>query len=746
MVKKYYIKYLPFKSNIFFQNSSLHAGDSDSDDDDDDMDDEDDDLFEDAEEGDDDAFNTEKEEAARSLLSLQNPTNSMTNQGLLPNRPKSSAYLGDLQSAPINQSTDQPSSSEDPLLRSEQALVSANTQRAQDLQQVQGESQEPCLNLKQFLPPNTAERYYFSSPAKSENGPVSPTGITTSLSSSTITTSSSPTIWSIARMSVTTTTSSSSARPGFLPLGLGGSVSIYKTSNSVSSTPSLLQLLPNNNGSAQNVIKERSADILSPVTESATVLSFINKTLMVSNGASRMFESESDPPAPALSAYLQERAAVRAANKTTPFNSLNNSASPKNIVISSGDQEMSQVVVSLLPTQAVPTTAAAITVITPLPVQTTTTTPVSLPTAIVKPSFGSVAHHIEDKYAPRNVTMNVKDLPEDVTSNSTSRHPQLPQDIHLAAANALAKGAATAAASSESQPSTSGGDNSASGEPYGQSTSDQTEIFQTNDEGKSVCGICSKVFSKASQLRLHVNIHYFERPFRCDSCAVSFRTKGHLQKHKRSVGHFNKVNINATFGTPTATNPRPFKCVDCKIAFRIHGHLAKHLRSKMHIMKLECSGKLPIGMFAEMERLGTNLNEIDTSDCENSLESLQQIALRLYKQDPSKLVSRDDDMSRNILVGSDASDTEDSEPMVNGGDSVKHETHDGNGCQPILAAVQAPPPPPAVSLTMIPLQNSSSWENLNFSRRASFSSSGHDDHSTDSEAVSFQILTFTTDM
>ena len=61
------------------------------------------------------------------------------------------------------------------------------------------------------------------------------------------------------------------------------------------------------------------------------------------------------------------------------------------------------------------------------------------------------------------------------------------------------------------------------------------------------------------------------------------------------------------------------------IAFRIHGHLAKHLRSKMHIMKLECIGKLPIGMYAEMERLGTNLNEIDTTDCENSLESLQVI-------------------------------------------------------------------------------------------------------------------------
>ena len=131
------------------------------------------------------------------------------------------------------------------------------------------------------------------------------------------------------------------------------------------------------------------------------------------------------------------------------------------------------------------------------------------------------------------------------------------------------------------------------------------------------------MFSKPSQLRLHVNIHYFERPFRCEACAVSFRTKGHLQKHKRSVGHFNKVNINATFGAPSTDNPRPFKCSDCMIAFRIHGHLAKHLRSKMHIMKLECIGKLPIGMYAEMERLGTNLNEIDTTDCENSLESLQ---------------------------------------------------------------------------------------------------------------------------
>ena len=161
--------------------------------------------------------------------------------------------------------------------------------------------------------------------------------------------------------------------------------------------------------------------------------------------------------------------------------------------------------------------------------------------------------------------------------------------------------------------------------------------YKLTDDGKTACSICNKVFTKPSQLRLHINIHYFERPFRCEACAVSFRTKGHLQKHKRSVTHFNKVNMNLTFGTPSSENPRPFKCSDCMIAFRIHGHLAKHLRSKMHIMKLECLGKLPFGTYAEMERSGINLNEIDTTDCHNSLESLQSLAHRLYKQDPSKL-------------------------------------------------------------------------------------------------------------
>ncbi|XP_014215282.1 uncharacterized protein LOC106644347 [Copidosoma floridanum] len=159
------------------------------------------------------------------------------------------------------------------------------------------------------------------------------------------------------------------------------------------------------------------------------------------------------------------------------------------------------------------------------------------------------------------------------------------------------------------------------------------------DDTRNVCNICNKVFNKQSQLRLHTNIHYFERPFRCESCGISFRTKGHLLKHERSTLHHNKVNMTSTFGAATSTNPRPFKCTDCKSAFRIHGHLAKHLRSKMHIMKLECLRKLPFGTYAEMERSSVSLNDIDTSDCNTSLISLQSIAKKLCQQNPSQLVS-----------------------------------------------------------------------------------------------------------
>ncbi|XP_026320269.1 zinc finger protein 40 isoform X2 [Hyposmocoma kahamanoa] len=178
------------------------------------------------------------------------------------------------------------------------------------------------------------------------------------------------------------------------------------------------------------------------------------------------------------------------------------------------------------------------------------------------------------------------------------------------------------------------------------------------EDGRRVCDFCNKTFTKPSQLRLHLNIHYMERPFRCGVCAVSFRTRGHLQKHERSGSHHNKVSMTSTFGAATSFNPRPFRCSDCNIAFRIHGHLAKHLRSKMHVMRLECLFKLPFGTFTEIERAGVSLTDIDTTDCASSLASLQSLARKLHEKDPTKLEYREPSTIGAPSAGKESSDDE----------------------------------------------------------------------------------------
>ncbi|CAG9796509.1 unnamed protein product [Diatraea saccharalis] len=183
------------------------------------------------------------------------------------------------------------------------------------------------------------------------------------------------------------------------------------------------------------------------------------------------------------------------------------------------------------------------------------------------------------------------------------------------------------------------------------------------EDGRRVCDFCNKTFTKPSQLRLHLNIHYMERPFRCSVCAVSFRTRGHLQKHERSGSHHNKVSMTSTFGAATSFNPRPFRCSDCNIAFRIHGHLAKHLRSKMHVMRLECLFKLPFGTFTEIERAGVSLTDIDTTDCASSLASLQSLARKLHEKDPTKLEYREPSSSAMSGVPASRESSEDDDAM-----------------------------------------------------------------------------------
>lgn len=157
----------------------------------------------------------------------------------------------------------------------------------------------------------------------------------------------------------------------------------------------------------------------------------------------------------------------------------------------------------------------------------------------------------------------------------------------------------------------------------GKSSRSNVSFIPTGD-GPLRCTLCSASFPKSSLLKMHMNIHYMnpERKFNCDSCGKSFRTQNRLQKHTcfetKVVSKANNKN-----------NPRPFKCSDCNIAFRGHGFLAKHLRSKTHIQNLENLQKIPNGTYALMEKAQINLTDIDTTDCDSSLESLKTLATKL---------------------------------------------------------------------------------------------------------------------
>lgn len=123
-------------------------------------------------------------------------------------------------------------------------------------------------------------------------------------------------------------------------------------------------------------------------------------------------------------------------------------------------------------------------------------------------------------------------------------------------------------------------------------------------------------------------------------------------------------------------------------------------------------------MYAEMERLGTNLNEIDTTDCENSLESLQQMAVKLYEKDPSKLTAEPLPTLSNI---DDDEDEDDDEEDSNQAADIKEEPVD-------VTTVDENPPP------IVPDTSQAVWAATAFPT-PHLLTSGQEDPSTDSDTV-----------
>ena len=116
--------------------------------------------------------------------------------------------------------------------------------------------------------------------------------------------------------------------------------------------------------------------------------------------------------------------------------------------------------------------------------------------------------------------------------------------------------------------------------------SDKSLEIHKRTHDKFPCLLCANIFTRKTDLKIHMLIHMDERHFACTLCAKRFSTKPSLSKHRRSHNQdaFNCSVCSKSFSTITLlnlhlrihTDKKGYECTQCEKDFKQSAHLKTH--------------------------------------------------------------------------------------------------------------------------------------------------------------------------
>lgn len=134
--------------------------------------------------------------------------------------------------------------------------------------------------------------------------------------------------------------------------------------------------------------------------------------------------------------------------------------------------------------------------------------------------------------------------------------------------------------------------------------SDFEEHMSDHDERQ--CNICLKHFDKVSYLYDHMIVHNLDKPFKCQICLVTFKSKAqidlHMKTHQRFMTEVTKCNVcSESFQSHHLMNAhiinahieicednRSFKCMVCDKISKTNHEAIKHMRMHKDDGKFKC--------------------------------------------------------------------------------------------------------------------------------------------------------------